>query len=49
MREVPRRQVEAAPHMLHCRIIHNAKVRASMQLKAGDRANLPLCRVWNGS
>ena len=29
--------------------IHNAKVRAPMQLKAGDRANLPLCRVWNGS
>ena len=27
----------------------DAKVQASMQLKAGDRAKLPLCRVWNGS
>ena len=41
---------EAAPHMLHCRIEHcDAKSDASMQLKAGDRAKLPLCRVWNGS
>jgi hypothetical protein len=22
---------------------------APMQLKAGDRAKLPLCKVWNGS
>jgi hypothetical protein len=40
---------QAALHMLHCRIELRRKVQASMQMKAADRAKLPLCRVWNGS
>ena len=40
----------AALHMLHCRIISaNINVHSCHALKAGDRAKLPLCMLWNGS
>jgi hypothetical protein len=38
----------ALPHQ-YCDINAATLMTGPMQLKAGDRAKLPLCRVWNGS
>jgi hypothetical protein len=42
--------LQTATHMLHCRIAYDdINLKPVMRLKAGDRAKLPLCSVWNGS